>query len=260
MRNPDKLTGVDDRRREITPPASDKLSRCGSSGSATSAAPPRCCARSPRPPTGSGLPPPAALIGEWFGSRAVIAPSLTVSAGRTAIDVFDVRARRAGSADAAVGGGWFGYLSYPDAAPTGGAAASPRPRAAGPTACCARTATGTGGTKAFPAQRLPDWLADALAQPGAAARLSTSTGATPTATPTARACWPAWRRSPRARSTRRACARSSPARLDGAPDRLLRRRRAHAPSPAPGGVSRRRLGRGGVAVAGAVPAAARATR
>ena len=24
-----------------------------------------------------GLPPPAALIGEWFGSRAVIAPSLS---------------------------------------------------------------------------------------------------------------------------------------------------------------------------------------
>ena len=59
-----------------------------------------------------GLPPPAALIGEWFGSGAVIAQSLAVSAVNPG-DVFDVGL---GAADAgAVGGGWFGYLSYPDA-------------------------------------------------------------------------------------------------------------------------------------------------
>jgi para-aminobenzoate synthetase component 1 len=56
-----------------------------------------------------GLPPPAALIGEWFGSAAVIAPSL----GAVACDeVFDVPT---GVSDGAIGGGWFGYLSYPDA-------------------------------------------------------------------------------------------------------------------------------------------------
>ena len=55
-----------------------------------------------------GLPPPAALIGEWFDSAAVIAPSLK------AVAVEDVFAVPAGSGDA-VGGGWFGYLSYPDA-------------------------------------------------------------------------------------------------------------------------------------------------
>lgn len=59
-----------------------------------------------------GLAPPAALIGEWFGSGAVIAPSLaadSVSGDR----VFNVQP---GAADAgAIGGGWFGYLSYPDA-------------------------------------------------------------------------------------------------------------------------------------------------
>jgi para-aminobenzoate synthetase component 1 len=56
-----------------------------------------------------GLPPPAALIGEWFGSAAVIAPSLK------AVAVDDVFAVPTGASDEAIGGGWFGYLSYPDA-------------------------------------------------------------------------------------------------------------------------------------------------
>ena len=56
-----------------------------------------------------GLPPPAALIGEWFGSGAVIAPSLKVVA------VDDVFAVPTGASGGAIGGGWFGYLSYPDA-------------------------------------------------------------------------------------------------------------------------------------------------
>jgi para-aminobenzoate synthetase component 1 len=55
-----------------------------------------------------GLPPPAALIGEWFGSAAVIAPSLNAVA---ADDVFHVNT---GASGVAIGGGWFGYLSYPD--------------------------------------------------------------------------------------------------------------------------------------------------
>jgi para-aminobenzoate synthetase component 1 len=55
-----------------------------------------------------GLPPPAALIGEWFGSGAVIAPSLE------AVPTDDVFAVPAGGPGEAVGGGWFGYLSYPD--------------------------------------------------------------------------------------------------------------------------------------------------
>ena len=55
------------------------------------------------------MPPPAALIGEWFGSAAVIAPSLK------AVAVDDVFAVTTAATDGAVGGGWFGYLSYPDA-------------------------------------------------------------------------------------------------------------------------------------------------
>jgi para-aminobenzoate synthetase component I len=58
-----------------------------------------------------GLAPPAALIGDWFGSRAVIAPSVTV-APVAPHAVFDVAP--GGRADGPVGGGWFGYLSYPD--------------------------------------------------------------------------------------------------------------------------------------------------
>ena len=56
------------------------------------------------------LPSPAALIGDWFGSKAVIAPSVAVRPVDPA-EVFDVP-----SADRinAIGGGWIGYLSYPD--------------------------------------------------------------------------------------------------------------------------------------------------
>jgi para-aminobenzoate synthetase component 1 len=57
-----------------------------------------------------GLAPPAALIGEWFDSGAVIAPSLAISPVDVA-DVFDVSPGTSGDA---IGGGWFGYLSYPD--------------------------------------------------------------------------------------------------------------------------------------------------
>ena len=60
-----------------------------------------------------GLPPPAALTGDWFGSRAVIAPSVAVEPVAAA-DVFDVGTGSTGAGDA-VGGGWIGYLSYPDA-------------------------------------------------------------------------------------------------------------------------------------------------
>lgn len=72
-----------------------------------------------------GLAPPAALVGEWFGSRAVIAPTVPIRPVDPS-DVFDVRPGEGGGA---VGGGWIGYLSYPD---PGADAAPPRlPVAAG---------------------------------------------------------------------------------------------------------------------------------
>ena len=56
-----------------------------------------------------GLPPPAALLGDWFGATAVIAPSVAIEPVTTT-EVFDASP---GSGEV-IGGGWFGYLSYPD--------------------------------------------------------------------------------------------------------------------------------------------------
>lgn len=74
-------------------------------------------------------PAPAALIGSWFGSRAVIAPSLSA---RPVLPrkAFNGRDSQWGEAPPdAVGGGWIGYLGYPDLAAAGRA---PRlPAAAG---------------------------------------------------------------------------------------------------------------------------------
>lgn len=83
------------------------------------------------------LGPPAALTGEWFGSMALIVP--TVQAEPIAPDeVFSVSpANQPGGTgvDAvAVGGGWIGYLSYPDGGSDGRGARIPE--AAGGWADC----------------------------------------------------------------------------------------------------------------------------
>jgi para-aminobenzoate synthetase component 1 len=106
-----------------------------------------------------GLAPPAALIGDWFGSRAVIAPSVTVSAVAPQ-DVFGgpVGVR----ADGPVGGGWFGYLSYPDAGADG---LGPRiPEAAGGWADSVLRCD-SGGTwwyESLSGAALSEWALDAL--------------------------------------------------------------------------------------------------
>jgi para-aminobenzoate synthetase component 1 len=61
------------------------------------------------------LPPPAALVGEWFGAAAVIAPTVSVRAIAPA-EAFAVPPGQRGDR---IGGGWIGYLSYPDAAADG---------------------------------------------------------------------------------------------------------------------------------------------
>jgi para-aminobenzoate synthetase component I len=61
-----------------------------------------------------GLPPPAALIGDWFGGTAVLAPSVRVRAVPAA-DAFAVPDRQPVLVDAppgVVGGGWVGYLGF----------------------------------------------------------------------------------------------------------------------------------------------------
>lgn len=107
-----------------------------------------------------GLAPPAALIGEWFGSGAIIAPTVEIApvdAGR----VFDVVP---GSGDA-VGGGWFGYLSYPDAAADG---RGPRiPQAAGGWSDCVlrQDSDSRWWFESLTGATIPDWVADALRMP-----------------------------------------------------------------------------------------------
>ncbi|AXB48754.1 aminodeoxychorismate synthase component I [Amycolatopsis albispora] len=75
-----------------------------------------------------GLPPPAALSGEWFGSRAVLAPSVAI--GEVAPDsAYSLPMLPVdGVVPGAIGGGWFGYLSYDLTDPSG--RRTPLPRAA----------------------------------------------------------------------------------------------------------------------------------
>jgi para-aminobenzoate synthetase component I len=114
--------------------------------------------------TRCGLPPPAALIGEWFDSGAIIAPSVTVSPVEVT-EVFDVPA---GGREGAVGGGWFGYLSYPDAGADG---LGPRlPEAAGGWSDCVlrQDRDGQWWYESLSGAAISTWVADALRSPGLA--------------------------------------------------------------------------------------------
>jgi len=116
------------------------------------------------------LPPPAALTGEWFGALAVIAPSLSARA----VDVESVFAVGPGTLDAsdtrAVGGGWIGYLSYPDPAADG--RANRLPEAAGGWTDCVlrRDQDGQWWYESLSGAPMPNWLVDALAATPAPAR------------------------------------------------------------------------------------------
>lgn len=106
-----------------------------------------------------GLAPPAALIGDWFGSAAVIAPSIAVRR----VEVTDAFAVTPGSRTDAVGGGWMGYLSYPDAAAAGGPPRIPI-AAGGWTDCVLRLANdGCWWYESLSGAMPSDWLTAALA-------------------------------------------------------------------------------------------------
>lgn len=117
-----------------------------------------------------GLPPPAALTGTWFGSVALIAP--TVSVQPVAVeDAFAGRPASAGfrcGESQAVGGGWIGYLSYPDP----GSAQRPNriPEAAGGWTDCLlrRDRAGQWWYESLSGAPMPEWLSATLAaQPSA---------------------------------------------------------------------------------------------
>ena len=109
-----------------------------------------------------GLAPPAALIGDWFSSGAVIAPSLTVSPVAVG-EVFDVP--QGGASSGAVGGGWFGYLSYPDAGADGRPGRIPE-AAGGWTECVLRQdGDGQWWYESLSGAALSGWIAEALRNP-----------------------------------------------------------------------------------------------
>ena len=108
-----------------------------------------------------GLPPPAALTGDWFGSAAVIAPSVAV----LPTDPAEIFAVQPGAGSDGVGGGWIGYLSYPDAGADG---LGPRvPEAAGGwTDCVLRLdRAGAWWYESLSGTVIPEWLSTTLAVP-----------------------------------------------------------------------------------------------
>ena len=110
----------------------------------------------------SGLAPPAALIGEWFDSGAIIAPSVTAEPV-SPVGVFDVPPGAAGSS--AVGGGWIGYLSYPDAGADGRPLRIPE-AAGGWTDCVLRQdCDGMWWYESLSGAPLSTWVVDALRNP-----------------------------------------------------------------------------------------------
>jgi para-aminobenzoate synthetase component 1 len=112
----------------------------------------------------AGLPSPAALTGDWFGSRALIAPTLAATAVGTR-EVFDVSP---GAGAPAVGGGWLGYLSYPDAGADG---RGPRlPMAAGGWTDCVLRCDHDGHWcyESLSGAPMPGWLSNAVVTPASA--------------------------------------------------------------------------------------------
>ncbi|MCX2931142.1 aminodeoxychorismate synthase component I [Mycobacterium sp. CVI_P3] len=108
-----------------------------------------------------GLEPPAALTGDWFGSAAVIAPSVSVRA----IDPGEAFCVWPGGHGDAVGGGWIGYLSYPDAAAD---SLPPRiPEAAGgwTESVLRLDRDGCWWHESLSAAPIAAWVADALSNP-----------------------------------------------------------------------------------------------
>ncbi|MGA9490732.1 MAG: aminodeoxychorismate synthase component I [Mycobacterium sp.] len=107
------------------------------------------------------LPPPAALTGGWFGASALIVPSVDIRPV-SAEDAFDVPP---GSHSTAVGGGWVGYLSYPDPGSAGRPARIPE-AAGGWTDCVLRCdRERQWWYESLSGAPMPDWLAEALTAP-----------------------------------------------------------------------------------------------
>lgn len=113
-----------------------------------------------------GLAPPAALVGEWFGSRAVIAPTVEVRPVDPA-DVFDVRPGVGGEV---IGGGWIGYLSYPDPGADGAAPRIPHAAGGWTDAVLRLDHDGTWWYESLSGAAIPAWVSASLNAPVDAGR------------------------------------------------------------------------------------------
>jgi len=107
------------------------------------------------------LPPPAALTGEWFGALALIAPSVAVRPVNVD-DAFPVRPGLQHPDITSVGGGWIGYLSYPD--PGSDRRGYRIPEAAGGWTDCVlrRDRDGQWFYESLSGAPMPNWLVSAL--------------------------------------------------------------------------------------------------
>lgn len=104
------------------------------------------------------LAPPAALTGDWFASRAVIAPSVVTAP----VAVADVFPTGPGPDSQVVGGGWIGYLSYPDAAADGEGPRIPVAAGGWTDSVLRCDAGGTWWYESLTDEPMPAWLAAAL--------------------------------------------------------------------------------------------------
>jgi para-aminobenzoate synthetase component I len=113
-----------------------------------------------------GLPAPAALSGDWFGSRAVIAPSVAIEPVH--VDhVFDVSPGVAAAQPGdAVGGGWVGYLSYPGAGADHGAARIPEAAGGWTDDVLRQDAYGNWWYESLSGAKAPEWVRDAVSSRG----------------------------------------------------------------------------------------------
>ncbi|SIM30335.1 aminodeoxychorismate synthase component I [Mycobacteroides abscessus] len=110
-------------------------------------------------------PAPAALIGSWYGSRAIIAPSL---ATRPVLprQAFGGKTSHAGTvAQGAVGGGWIGYLGYPDRAAAGRAQRLPAAAGGWTNAVLRLGEDECWWYESLLDQECPEWILHALTHP-----------------------------------------------------------------------------------------------
>jgi para-aminobenzoate synthetase component 1 len=110
-----------------------------------------------------GLAPPAALIGDWFGSRSVVAPSISAAP----VDAGAVFAAPAGAVtqQGVVGGGWIGYLCYPDAGSDGRPPRIPTAAGGWTDSVLRQDRDGCWWYENISGDRIPEWLDTAVRSP-----------------------------------------------------------------------------------------------